>query len=185
MTGLEQPHCNFFMKTSLAVVSSGVQSPHRVLLLLSFFLSKSDVNFGPWEPALPLPAPVSQNQRRPAETSGRNNRVKTLQWTSGASGFSHPSHQYKVIIRIIKTGEDYLTVVQYLILFFIQLTAFYNYIDELPLCIYIKIIEIQEISILKSGRLFFSVSRQKVFSFFLTWFVQIDNIIKSNTFRII
>ena len=47
MTGLEQPHCNIFMKTSLAVVSSGVQSPHRVLLLLSFFLSKSDVNFGP------------------------------------------------------------------------------------------------------------------------------------------
>ena len=39
--------------------------------LVAFLLSKSDVNFGPSEPALPLPARVSQSVRTSADQHSR------------------------------------------------------------------------------------------------------------------
>ena len=53
--------CVFFFCPPLEPVYEVLSPP------VAFFLSKSDVNFGPSEPALPLPARVSQSVRTSAD----------------------------------------------------------------------------------------------------------------------
>ena len=75
---------------SVFLVCLPLQPVYEVLSpLVAFFLSKSDVHFGPSEPALPLPAPVSENQRGPAEPSELNNNTSDQSTQSTQSSGAH------------------------------------------------------------------------------------------------